>query len=301
MMNKKNVLISLALLLVFKIGNACDVCGVAPSNNYIGIMPQFKKHFVGLRYQFSSFNTKHPPSLLLSESNLKDEDKIQKIDLFARIYLSNRFQIITFIPYQINTKTEINQTKSNSNIGDLSVLVNYILFNTGDSNNVSWKNTLSFGLGVKLPTGSFNSNEIAGMQTGSGTFDYLFSGFYTTRYKKIGLNTELNYKLNGTENNNYYFGNKLSASTRFFYWQKYKATSLVPNLGLIAEFSDKDMKNKITEYYSGGKGFYLASGIEIYFKKYAVGLNYFLPCYESLNQDLVSTNQRLNAQFIYLF
>ena len=75
----------------------------------------------------------------------------------------------------------------------------------------------------------------------------------------------------------------------------------MPNFGVTAEFAEKDVKNDVTEYYSGGKGYYAAQGVELYFKKYAFGLNYSLPIYENLNQNLVTTNHRVSAQFIYLF
>ncbi|MEO0333200.1 MAG: hypothetical protein AAF223_16195, partial [Bacteroidota bacterium] len=35
--------------------HACDVCGCSLGSNYFGILPQFDKHFVGVRWHHSSF------------------------------------------------------------------------------------------------------------------------------------------------------------------------------------------------------------------------------------------------------
>ena len=41
--------------------NACDVCGCAVSGHQFGILPQFQKHFAGIRYGYRSFKSVHPP------------------------------------------------------------------------------------------------------------------------------------------------------------------------------------------------------------------------------------------------
>ncbi|MBP8240682.1 MAG: hypothetical protein KAX50_12000 [Saprospiraceae bacterium] len=51
-----------ALLWVLASGQvlACDVCGCAVGGNYLGILPQFRRHFAGVRFQYRTFDSEHP-------------------------------------------------------------------------------------------------------------------------------------------------------------------------------------------------------------------------------------------------
>lgn len=278
---------------------ACDVCGCAVNATYFGILPQYRQHFAGVRYMSNNFTSKQIPSLFDVENQTYTES-LQRAELYGRYYPTNRLQIFAFVPYQYNTRRDGETVTENTGLSDISALVNYILINTGDSGSYTWRNTLIAGGGIKLPTGRFNSNEPASQQTGSGTFDYLLNAIYTLRYKKVGINTDVNVRFN-TSNASYSYGNRYTSSTRFFYWYKYKMMSLLPHTGLLTEYAEKDAKNNIIQKYTGGYGFYAATGLDLYLRKISIGASFTLPVHETINAGYSSTRSRVSMQVLYLF
>jgi hypothetical protein len=278
---------------------ACDVCGCATNATYFGILPQFRQHFIGVRYMNNSFTSKQLPSLFEVKNPLYHES-LQRMEIYGRYYPTDRLQLFAFIPYQYNVKNDGGVITESKGLSDINLLGNYIVLNTGDSGGRLWRNTLSVGAGVKLPTGRFNASEAASLQTGSGTFDYLLNAIYTTRYKKVGLNIDVNARIN-TTGNSYRYGNRITSSARFFYWHKYKMISVLPHTGLLAEYAGKDRKYGNEQRYTGGNGYYAAAGIDVYLRKISVGAVYTLPIYEKLNAGYAQTNYRLSVQALYLF
>jgi hypothetical protein len=55
---KKKIIISLMLLCSTAFTSfACDICGCGVGSYYLGILPEFNKRFIGLRYQHKSLQT----------------------------------------------------------------------------------------------------------------------------------------------------------------------------------------------------------------------------------------------------
>jgi hypothetical protein len=156
------------------------------------------------------------------------------------------------------------------------------------------------GGGVKLPTGKFRSDRPASIQTGTGTWDYNVNVIYTIRYKNWGLNTDATYRINGSSEK-YQYGNRFISSMRVFYWRKIRNISLLPNAGLLIEQATKDRSNEITQLYTGGDGLYFAPGIDIYLRRFVLGLNVTFPINETLNNGYANTQNRLATQILYLF
>ncbi|MDP1051393.1 hypothetical protein, partial [Klebsiella quasipneumoniae] len=74
------------------------------------------------------------------------------------------------------------------------------------------------------PTGRFkydlnSSEEVANpnFQLGTGSTDFLLNAIYTVRYNQWGLNTDLTYKINTKNSNQYQYGNKLTTALTAFY------------------------------------------------------------------------------------
>lgn len=299
--NKRDVCLAcISFILIFfaKSSLACDVCGCSSNANYFGILPQFKQHFVGVKYSNLSFNSQHLPSL--SGQVVSSKELLQRAEIWARFYPTKRLQLFAFVPYQINLKTEEGNTTQTNGLSDISVLANYILINTGDSGSFSWRHSLSIGGGIKAPTGKFDEKGIPSLQIGTGTWDYLFNAIYTLRYKQIGMNVDANLRLNSS-NSNYQFGNRLTSSVRFFYWKKMRMSSILPHVGMMVEYAEKDIQEMVIQKYTGGTGMYAATGFDVYFRKLAIGGLLALPISENLNEGLVKTNQRLSLQILYLF
>ena len=286
---------------------ACDICGCGVGSYYVGIMPQFQKHFVGIRYKNASFR-----SHLLYSPVLQTEENFQSTELWARIYPLPKMQVLAFVPYNFNAqRTNTNYLTANG-LGDITLLANYNLFKTVDSLKTVWKHNVLVGGGVKLPTGKYEYNtrpdEVANpnFQLGTGSMDFLLSLTYTLRYQKAGINTDLNYKINTQNSDQYRFGNKVSGSLSGFYITDFgknlfKRLVLMPNAGVYWEHSQTDTRSAKNIQETGGYLVNANIGLETYYTTWAFGLSYQTPLSQNLAQGQIRSADRLVLHLTKMF
>ncbi|MEP7259425.1 MAG: transporter, partial [Flavitalea sp.] len=54
---KKRCLLIIVTIAISYGSMACDICGCGVGNSYIGILPDFNKRIIGLRYRYNSIFT----------------------------------------------------------------------------------------------------------------------------------------------------------------------------------------------------------------------------------------------------
>jgi hypothetical protein len=286
---------------------ACDVCGCSASGSSLGILPQYRKHFIGLSYLYQSFNTTHP-QVSGGTNPGKSSDYFQSATVWGRFYPAGRLQIFAFVPYQYNYVKEGPTATIMNGLGDVKLLANYMLLNTGDSDRLV-RQTLLAGGGIKAPTGRNNYKNSEGivlsnMQPGTGSWDFIFNANYTIRYKTIGLNTDISYQLNTVNKRDYLYGNRLTAGVSAFLWQEVNSITLLPQVGFRYLNTATDLSNKtyqIKNPYSGGKQLYLSAGSGFYYKNLALTTLVNIPLAEDYANGLVESNTRYEMQIQYLF
>lgn len=289
----KKIYILLSLILLYSLPtHACDVCGCSLGGNYFGILPQFNKNFIGLRWSQAKFYAymNHQSEYLSPEYS---NDTYNKVELWGRFYVTKKFQIFAFIPYAYNDMNGSHQNITNRGLSDITVLANYLLLNTGESETSKWKHTLVAGGGLKLPTGSsdlaYNGSIVnRNFQLGTGSVDFLANAMYTLRYQKAGFNAETGYKLNTSNKDDYHFGNQFHASGQFFYWQNVKSFSFLSNAGIYYEQSDKHKDGEALQSNTGGYALLATAGLETYIKKFSIGINYKHPIKQNFNSDAIA-------------
>lgn len=297
---KKIIFISI-LLIQFQNTKACDVCGCSIGNGFSTILPQFHKNFVGWRTSYTRFTTinNHLNGELNKESRFSNE-------LWARIYLQKKLQLILTLPYQIKSQTESGSNTNVSGLGDASALINFTIFNQ-NHDTTKWKQICLIGGGVKLPTGSYTSkkNEVVlpiGLQAGNGALDYLLNFQYTIRHNRLGMSNELQYRLNGINKNQYKMGNQLIGGMRLFYWKKMGPSSnLLPTIGVIYEKMRKDSKDGFTQTETGGYQSSMLIGVDFYWKNWLFGVNLQEPFKQNLNNQQTQSHTKFQINSIYLF
>ena len=56
-MNRKYIVLLLFVMGFGSVAKACDICGCGVGSYYLGILPEYNKRFIGLRYQYKTLTT----------------------------------------------------------------------------------------------------------------------------------------------------------------------------------------------------------------------------------------------------
>lgn len=293
----------------FNIAVACDVCGCSGGGHSQGILPGFKKHFVAFRVSERGFDSRHIPLISRPEQEGQtSKEYFTTFDLWGRIYLHKRLQLFTFIPYVYNVQNDSEfGTDIVKGLGDVSTMLSYVVFNTGDSLTHKLKHSLTLGGGIKLPTGKFGikgeNSEILipSMQPGSGTVDFLFSAAYNIRIRSFGINYDVNYRINTENKKQYRYGNKTNSTIRFLYWKTLDKVVLIPNTGFSMEHSAQDWNKGRYRTYSGGYVLSANLGVDTYIKNIGISVLFTQPFSYNIAKGFVDPVQRWTLNFSYLF
>ena len=305
-LNKKIVVLLVSILFSFA-SIACDICGCSSSGYHLGILPQFKKNFIGLKYNYRHFSSQHLISEELYILGEKSTEKFQSAEVWGRMYVGKKLQLIFILPFNHFVQNEEGAKRVASGLGDITLAANYTVYNDATNIHKKFKQTLLAGAGVKLPTGKFNGasdgDELnPSMNAGSGSTDFLLNGIYTCRYGKLGLNTDLNYRMNTANTDEFKFGNRLTSAIKFFYWKDLdKKTTLLPNAGFLFERANADQHYDGKLKYSGGDITYLTVGTEAYIGKISLGATFNHPLTQHLARGLVHNHNQFSMNATYMF
>lgn len=305
----KRILLCMLLLCAAAYTEACTVCGCSASNQYLGILPQFRKHFLGLQYQFRSFESEHPDHET-ALPGLVSREYYHTVQAWGRWNAGKRIQLFAFVPYVSNLKKEQGTSTVINGIGDITLLANYRLIGVNENPSQEWQHNLQAGGGVKLPTGAYDTKSIQtadglpNMQPGTNSWDFIINANYTVRHKMTGINLDASYTLPTPNSIQYKYGNRLSAGLAGFYWYQKKNIILLPQLGLRYDIAGADYDNyayNIENDLSGGVQLYISAGVQAYYKSFGVQLMYHQPLVQHYASGLVTTQVKTEAGVYFLF
>lgn len=303
----RTLFIAVALLAMLPAASACDVCGCSIGGNYFGILPQFHRHFVGLRWSEQSFQSAHSRSAA-EAGRFDSEESFRTVDLLGRFYPFRRIQMLVLLPYHDFRRMENNQTTRTRGLGDATVLASYILLDTGDSLGRKWQHTLTFGGGVKLPTGRHNLANPEGerlhpnLQPGTGTTDFVLTAAYTLRKGAWGFSADAQGRLNtANKSQDYQMGNRLSGAAKVFYWKNTGRFTVLPNAGVFAEAAQANSGNADFTEGTGGAIALATAGLDVYMGSFSAGFTFQQPFWQNLGEGKVHSNARWMATVNYIF
>ena len=288
----KRVILSALLSIILGLSSlsimACDICGCAAGTNYLGVLPQFDRNLVGMRFQYS--RALHPDGNYnnVDLSSVVFEDKYFLTEAWMRYYLSDRWQLFVTIPYGVNQRVESNRITTIEGVGDVRLNLNYTLVDYGDSITSDWKNLLLIGGGLGLPTGKYQQRDNAQLmlpalfQIGTGAFSYQLNLNHTVRYRTWGLNTAALYRFRGENELSYDFGDQLGATLTLFYWGEFKKRYFMPTIGIGYDHFAKDYQYDAVKKQTGGTIWNLNAGLDLYLGKFMINTFYQFP----LQQDI---------------
>ena len=284
---------------------ACDACGCSLSQLFWGMNPDNNLSYFGLWYQHqryaSSFGSNE--SLVGSSS----QERFNTVEIRAKINLKPKIQVLAIVPYQYHIRTSEAQQNSINGLGDISLLANYLLWQSpGDTTLRKVKQQLKIGAGLKTPTGRFTAfaNENAlnpNFQLGSGSWDLLFSLSYNAQMKDVGWNADFIYRLNGSNANDYRFGNRWNGSLNFFYSKNLPKIEIIPAVGLFFEQAAWDVQEQYYKTYTGGHAWFGTFSMETYFRGFNLGINYLQPIQADWSNGALSPNSRWAAHMNFYF
>lgn len=297
-MSKHIFLLLVAICLFFCSVKACPICGCGGGNLYVGLLPDFKYQFIGLRFHVSQYH-----SQLVGDPSQFSTNDYSSIELWGGIRLGKKFQLLAFIPYYMNKQADDDGTTYTKGLGDITFMGQYLVFKS--SGHGSTRNSMNqqfwMGGGVKLPTGSFNANMLdsnttvadINAQIGTGSVDFMINGMYGLSVRNFGLNLSASYKINTVNAQNYKYGNKFQSNLIASYRLGKGLTTTTPNIGLGYENVAINKLGTKSIQFTGSQILTAIAGVEIDFGKVGVGVNCQLPLTQNFAEG--QTKMRFNG------
>jgi hypothetical protein len=296
-MRKRLFLSGLLVVLFFCSSDACPICGCGGGNLYVGLLPDFKYQFIGLRFHASQYH-----SQLISDPSQFSTNDYSTIEIWGGLRLGKKFQLLAFIPYYSNKQVDDDGVTYTKGLGDITVMGQYQVFKSSANSSSSKINQqLWMGGGIKLPTGPFNANMLdsnttvadINAQIGTGSVDFLINGMYGLTIRNFGLNLSASYKINTVNDQNYKYGNKFQSNLIASYRIGKKLTTTTPNVGLGYENVAINKLGTKSIQFTGSQILTTIMGVEVDFGRIGIGINGQFP----LAQDFAEgqTKMRFNG------
>lgn len=311
---KRFVLIHfLITLLVFQYSNAQTCCsGGVPLSNNIGLPTLEKGSWqFGVSYDYNNLNTLNIGTRNIDESTRL---RITHSVLWNFGYSITDKLAVEVLFSWVNQRRRIDQLGNlnldeTSGIGDAIVLGRYLLVSNAT-------NSLSVGLGARLPVGSSTKRNdqgillVADLQPGSNAFDVImmttFSQQFTFR-KSMNLAARITYRATGTNgsylgSSDYKFGNEFQAflgvNDRLFLFNQILTTSL--SFKFRNAIQDQINNSKIEN--TGGDWVFIIPSIGFNITpQLSFTTNVELPLYANVQGTQLTPTYRINTGLLYQF
>lgn len=303
----KHILFSLLLLGTAGYSRACTTCGCSASNQYLGILPQNHRHFIGLQYQYRSFESEHPAHAE-GEAASFSKEYYSTFQVWGRFNATRRLQLFAFVPYVSNLQKSGASPHTFSGLGDMTVLANYSIIDNSASG--LWKHKLQAGGGLKLPTGAYDRDLVQSyevlpnMQPGTNSWDFVLNTNYMLRKEQAGINLDASYTIVTPNSFQYKYGNRFAGGLMAFYWYEKSRLTLLPQAGLRLDVAGSDYDHyayRRKSDMSGGHQLYASAGLQVFYKRMGLQLNYHQPLAQHYAGGLVKALARADAGVYFLF
>jgi hypothetical protein len=279
----------LVIILLFSISTysyACDGCNV-----FVNFSPNDYKNRISLfarnRMMIGEYNKFGMMTLTKHASHGNDPsfwdnqvvEQYNTLELRGSFYVKEVWKTTIIVPFINNHQVIGDENRYIVNgFSDPTIMESFQIYNSFKrEKGKKFVHRLEVGLGVKVPLGMINKTYEAGvpnldLQPGTGSFDFLGSLTYITKYKELGFYTNLNYKLNTFNIDEYKYGNTTNLTFNAFYQTKGEKISFMPSVGVYVEqmsldqnrYSEENMKT-LTKYAdTGGEILFANAGLKVF-------------------------------------
>lgn len=281
-------------MVVSNSGKACNCGGGGfTGGGGLGLMSRYQKNFAAL-----SWEHKTTDSRAFISSDYSSHYQLNSVEAIGKYFPIKRLYISAILPYQFNMNDDAGSVQKVNGFGDITLSSGYSVLKSNDSICKKWDHSLTFGAGVKMPTGKYRIEDADGvlispyLQPGTGSWDVLVNASYSFNYGNFGFFSDANYQLNTVNNDEFKFGNRFSASLSAFYRGKARELKMIPSAGMMFENLAKDKSNGIEDFRSGGSILFATVGLDFFYKKIGLGFNYFQPTFQQLGSGYVKSKTR---------
>lgn len=298
---KKIIITILLFVVTITTTKACDICGCGVGSYYLGILPEYNKRFIGLRYQHKMLRTHLGP--FGENTPLTAEETYQTTELWGGWNVGKKFRLLAFIPYNFNSRESQEGSGTKDGLGDIALMGYYKLFdNMGTMGERLLVQSLWIGGGVKVPTGKYEPAERLAIeespnnfQLGTASTDFTLNAAYDIRWNDLGLNANVSYKMNTENKHHYRYGNKFTSNVLLYHkFRIEKKVTIAPNIGALYETADRDVESKKYDLaVSGGYALSAVAGVEVGMKGLSFGANYQNVRSQNLADGRVKAGNRL--------
>lgn len=274
---------------------ACDICSCASgANNQMNM--EGKKNIFGLNYNYISFKFRDG----VHKNSPYGWDDIHQINLSGQFTVHKKIDLQIFIPFQTNVRATEEEQIKNSGIGD--ILANAILTILDRK-----KHKIQSGIGIKLPTGTFNYNvatttNTSALQLGTGSWDFNLPLEYRYVNKRFTTKIKGTYFYKTVNQDRFKFGNQTQIQWLNSYkFLKRKHQTIGVNMGVsYDDYQESEIRGNPVLKTNG----YLLTtnlGLTAHFKKITIGTSYQIPIKQNLIEKEVHFNKGASMYAYYNF
>lgn len=289
---------------------ACDICGCGVGSYYVGILPEFNKKLVGLRYRYNQLTT-HLGAGGVS-TYLTTKERFHTIEVWGGWNIGEKFRVMASLPTSTIVKENQEASFNKIGVGDpivqgfFRVMKKSAAF--GKTSPKLVNQSLWIGAGIKAPLGQYNDAEKNNtaitantFQLGTGSTDFLFNAIYDLRIQDDGINLNASYKINTSNRYDFKYGNRLNLTAQYYHkFSLGKSSRIAPNAGMVWEYANKDVDKKFLLPASGGRLLMGAVGVEYSNKRLTLGANFQSPFSQKIANGFVRAESRAMLHLAFL-
>lgn len=288
----------------------CDICGCGVGSYYVGILPEFNKKLLGLRYRYNQLTT-HLGAGGVS-SYLTTKERFHTIEFWGAWNIREKFRVMTSVPTSTIVKENQEGSQRKFGIGDPIVQGFFRVMKKssafGQSSPKLVNQSLWVGAGIKAPLGQYNDAEKNNtavtantFQLGTGSTDFLFNAIYDLRIQDDGINLNASYKFNTANRYDFKYGNRWNLTAQYYHkFSLGKTSRIAPNAGMVWEYANRDADEKFLLPASGGRLLLGTVGVEYSINRLTMGANFQSPISQKIANGFVRAESRAMVHLSFL-
>jgi hypothetical protein len=299
----KNSLSLIMLLLSISSVSACPYCGCGNSNFQLGVLPTYSNAFFGIRYTYSHFKT--------DSGSQYSRDYFHTTELWGG-YKVGKVMVMAFVPFISIHKLSDDGDINARGLGDITILGNYMVYSKTRPGSDTKKILISVfwvGGGIKFHTGQslvdindpgFTVGDFS-QTPGTGSTDFLLNVNHNLTYGKNGVVTNLAYRINTTNAQQFRYGNRVYATVNYYHSFSVGSFLIRPTVGasLVVNGTNHFQDAPVI----GSSGYILVgmAGVNVQRGKVGIMMNGGLPVAEDLYHGLTQFKERASVALTYSF